>query len=187
MPYCSACDAPGPTYKVQAVDLSYPGRYRSISLVDFQNLALPEWNALGKRTGSIPLEGGRYHTDGPQQHFEEHLDSVHYLHSSCNSQFALALYSWFSARGSSSQGSEAFVFLLAKGQLRCRQVIRWDTHFAAGEATEVFYPNAGLLLIRSAHYLPGDAHCCVSAMDVVTFRWTHRQFVESDFRTQLSR
>jgi hypothetical protein len=42
------------------------------------------------------------------------------------------------------------------------------------------------LVIHSAHYIPGDAHCCVSAMDVVTFRWNGAQFVQSDLRTELS-
>jgi len=42
------------------------------------------------------------------------------------------------------------------------------------------------LVIRSAHYVPGDAHCCVSAMDVVTLRWDGVRFVPVGIQTELS-
>jgi len=42
------------------------------------------------------------------------------------------------------------------------------------------------LVIRSAHYIPGDAHCCVSAMDIVTFKWDGTRLVQSDIQTELS-
>jgi hypothetical protein len=78
------------------------------------------------------------------------------------------------------------VFTLSDGHLRVVQEIGWDTHFQAGQPTESFDANTNTLVIRSAHYIPGDAHCCVSAMDVVTFRWDGTRFVQAGIQTELS-
>jgi hypothetical protein len=71
--------------------------------------------------------------------------------------------------GSSSQGGMAKVFTMSGGRMRVVQEIDWDTYFDAGQPTHSFDPSTNTLVIRSAHYIPGDAHCCVSAMDAVTF------------------
>jgi hypothetical protein len=116
------------------------------------------------------------------------LDSIYYLNERPSSEggSALALYSWFSAGGSSSQGGTAQVFTVSDGHLRSTQKIDWDTHFQAGQPTQSFDPSTNTLVIRSAHYIPGDAHCCVSAMDIVTFRWDGARFVQSGIQTELS-
>jgi hypothetical protein len=99
---------------------------------------------------------------------------------------AIVLYSWFAAGGSSSQGGIAEVFTVSGSHLRALQKIGWDTHFHAGEPTDSFDPKTKTLVIRSAHYMPGDANCCISAMDVVTFGWDGTRFVESGVQTELS-
>ena len=78
------------------------------------------------------------------------------------------------------------VFTVANGHLRSVQEIGWDTHFQAGQPTESFDPGTKTLVIRSAHCIPGDAHCCVSAVDVVTFRWDGNRFVPTGIQTELS-
>jgi hypothetical protein len=78
------------------------------------------------------------------------------------------------------------VFAVTEGQLRSVQEIGWDTHFQAGQPTVLFDASASTLVIRSAHYLPGDARCCVSAMDVVTFRWNGTRFAQSGIQTEPS-
>jgi hypothetical protein len=78
------------------------------------------------------------------------------------------------------------VFTVSAGHLRSVQTIGWDTHFQAGQPTESFDPGTNALVIRSAHYIPGDAHCCVSAMDVVTFRWDGARLVQTGIQTELS-
>jgi len=142
MPYCKTCDAPGPTFTAFAVNLRHPGNYPAIRSVDFKNLALAELNIAGKRIGNIPLRDGRYEGNGPYRQFEEHLESVHYLTASSNAEFALALYSWIGVGVSSSRGSEAFLFALRGGRLKCREVIRWDTHFDAEGPTHSFDSRA---------------------------------------------
>jgi hypothetical protein len=78
------------------------------------------------------------------------------------------------------------VFTVSESRLRSVQMIGWDTHFQAGQPTDSFDPATNTLVIRSAHYIPGDAHCCVSAMDVVTFRWNGTRLVQTGIQTELS-
>jgi hypothetical protein len=173
VPYAPNSDGPGPTFTNQIVTNSLLGKYSSIKKVDFRNLK--------------PLKNGRYqeHEDG--SHYSEDLDKVYYLGSSMsNGQAALVLYSWFDVGGSSSKGGVAQVFTVVGGTLRSMQRISWDTHSDAGQPFVTFDLSTNTLVIRSAHYIPGDAHCCVAAMDVVTYRWDGMTFVQSDLRTELS-
>ena len=75
---------------------------------------------------------------------------------------------------------------LSNGHLRVIQDLGWDTHFDAGQPTESFDDAKNTLVVRTAHYIPGDAHCCVSAMDVVALKWNGTRFVQTSFQTELS-
>lgn len=174
VPYASNSDGPGPTFVNEIATSSFNGKYSSIRKVDFRNLK--------------PLKNGRYKEDEGGVHYSEQLEEVYYLTGSAtvSAQAALVLYSWFSVGGSSSQGRRALIFNLANGRLWSTQEIRWDTHFQAGQPTDKFDPVTNTLVIRSAHYIPGDAHCCVSAMDVVTYRWDGRVFAQANIQTELS-
>jgi hypothetical protein len=173
VPYAPQSDGPGPTFTSEISESSEPGIYSALSKVDFRNLK--------------PMKNGRYQKNRDGIHYSKEVDSVYYLDSpSSEGQAALVLYSWFSAGGSSSQGGVAQVFRTSNGTLRSTQKITWDTHFQAGQRTVAFDTGANILVIRSAHYIPGDAHCCVSAMDVVTFRWDRAAFVQADLQTELS-
>ena len=188
VPYALDSDGPGPTFTSENVSLSYPDSYLSIRKVDFRNLKFPFFDTSGKSAGSVPLKSGHYKHDEPGDRSSIDLDSIYYLSTSPSSKGASALvvYSWFSAGGSSSQGGTAEVFTVSDGHLQSVQKISWDTHFQAGQTTDSFDPSTNTLVIRSAHYIPGDAHCCVSAMDIVTFRWDGTRFVQSGLQTELS-
>ena len=80
-----------------------------------------------------------------------------------NGQAALVLYSWFDVGGSSSKGGIAQVFTVVGGALRSMQKISWDTHFDAGQPFVTFDLSTDTLVIRPAHYIPGDAHCCIGS------------------------
>jgi hypothetical protein len=173
VPYASGSDGPGPTFTNETITDALPGKYSSIHKVDFRNLK--------------PLKNGRYQEHEDDVEYSEELDNIYYLGSGRSSdQAALVLYSWFSAGGSSSQGGIARVFEVVDGTLRSTQKISWDTHFQAGRRFVTFDSATKALVIRSSHYLPGDAHCCVSAMDVVTFRWGGAAFLQVDLKTELS-
>jgi len=188
VPYAPGTDGPGPTFTNDTTGLSYPGSYSSIRNVDFRNFNFPASDRAPTPAGSFSLKNGHYKVDEGYVHFSMDLDSVHYLSASTPSKgdFALVLFSWFAAGGSSSQGGTAQVFTVSKAHLRSVQKIGWDTHFQAGQPTDSFDPGTSTLVIRSAHYIPGDAHCCVSAMDIVTFRWDGSRFIQSSIQTELS-
>ena len=170
VPYALDSDGPGPTFTNETVTNSLPGKYSSIQKVDFRNLR--------------PLKNGRYRERENGSFSSEELDEIYYLgRSTSKTQAALVLYSWFSAGGSSSQGGVAQVFSIVNGVLRSTH---WDTHFQTTQPFVTFDRSNNTLVIRSAHYIPGAAHCCVSAMDVVTFRWNGTAFVQADFQTELS-
>ena len=59
-------------------------------------------------------------------------------------------------------------------------------HFQAEQPFVTFDQSNNTLVIRSADYVPDDAHCCVSAMDVVTFHWDGAASVQANLRTELS-
>jgi len=96
------------------------------------------------------------------------------------------MVSWLEGAGSSSGGGTALVFTVSNNRLRLTQAIGWDTHFQTKERTESFDPGTDTLVVRTAHYIPGDAHCCVSAMDVITLHWNGTRFAQTDFKTELS-
>jgi len=189
VPYAPNSDGTGPTFTSEDASFSFSGSYSSIRKVDFRNLKFPVFDAGGKRVGSTSFKNGRYHDSDPESNYSEELDSIFYLDGSSSSSkggSALVLYSWFDVGGSSSQGGTAQVFTVSDGHLRSVQRIGWDTHFQAGQPTDSFDPATNALVIRSAHYIPGDAHCCVSAMDIVTFRWDGTRFIQTGIQTELS-
>ena len=174
----------GPDFTNQQVPCACPGTFSSIRKVNFRNVTIPNSDPIGRSS----LKNGHYRHDAPDEHQSVDLDSVHYLGKAVASSdsSALVLLSWSAVGGSSSQGRAARVFRLYGGGLRVVQEIDWDTHFDAGQPTERFDPVTKTLVIRAAHYIPGDAHCCVSAMDFVTFRWDGTRFAQTGPQTELS-
>ncbi|MGI9069829.1 MAG: hypothetical protein ACR2JB_00510 [Bryobacteraceae bacterium] len=151
-------------------------------------MRFPTFDAAGKPAGSISFKKGRYKRDAPDHHYLEEVDSIYYLSGppSSHGGSALVLSLWTDGGGSSSQGGFARVFTVSKGHLQSVQSIGWDSHFQAGKPTESFDPSTNTLVIRSAHYIPGDSHCCVSAMDVLTFHWLGNHFLQTGIVTELS-
>ena len=188
VPYAPFSDAPGPTFKSKAVLVTYPGRFSSLRAIDFRNFRFLDSDDAGKISAGLALKNGHFRSNDRFDHYSVDLDSVYYLPGSAVSGgSALVVLSWFEAAGSSSSGAYAEVFTLTAKRLRLIQEIDWDTHFDAGPAgTHSFDANTNTFVIRSAHYIPGDAHCCVSAMDAVSFRWDGTRFVETGLNTELS-
>lgn len=174
----------GPGFTSKQVAYQYPGTFSLIRKVDFRNFRFLSFDPIE----SFSLKNGHYKHDAPGDHQSVDLDSIHNLgkSSASNGDSVLVLLSWFAGGGSSSQGGVARVFTLSGSRLRVVQDIAWDTHFQAGQPTESFDATTNTLVVRSAHYIPGDAHCCVSAMDVVTFRWDGTRLVQTGIQTELS-
>jgi hypothetical protein len=116
------------------------------------------------------------------------LDSIYYLLSEdSHRQFAFVLYTWFSAGGSSNTDGVAQIYELREGRLKSVQQLEWDEHFDTNHPYASFDEKSRTLTVRSAHYLPGDSHCCVSAADVVTLRWNGNRFLKKRVWVELSK
>jgi len=170
--------ADGPSYSATKEEHSYPGSYRSIRIVDFRNL----------NNGMVPLRNGHYEHNEPNDHSSVDLDSVRYLTppSRTGEGFALVIYSWF-AVGGTAQAAAITRLCSTFPEAVCKLCSRsiWETHNAGPRPTWSFDPKTNILVVRSDHYRPGDAHCCISAVDVVTFRWTGTPFVHTGITTEL--
>ena len=159
---------------------------RSVNFRDFT--FFQNFGDDGKPAGSVSLSNAHYRHDEPD-HLSMDLESVYYLDRSrsLNEEFALLLFSWFAVGGTSSQGGIAQVFTLSNGHLRVIQEMGWDTHFEPGaQPTDSFDARTSTLLVRTAHEIPGDALCCISAMDVVRLKWDGTRFVQTSLETELS-
>jgi len=113
------------------------------------------------------------------------LTAIYYLVSS----YALVLYHDIQGGGSSTNSGIAQLFTLSEGRLALIQTIRWDTDVTRSESNPKLYSldaATNNLVIRSSHYIPGDAHCCISAVDVVTFAWKDTHFEKIAVDTELS-
>jgi hypothetical protein len=165
---------------------SYPGTFEGLRDVDFNNLPLHFSSAPVKHGLIAPLKKGRYERRSRGCMDEVVLEGSHYLPSSeTGSEYALAVYNWISGCGSSSQTGIAQIYELRAHRLKVVHQLQWDEHFGASQYFS-YDENSKTLVVRSAHYLPGDAHCCVSAMDVVTLRWNGRHLVQKGLHTELS-
>jgi hypothetical protein len=174
----------GPGFSNERFLHSYPGTYSSIRKVDFRNFSFFGFEPIG----GVSLRNGRFKHDGPHDVQSVDLDSVHWLGQPPASQgeSALVLLSWYVSGGSASVGEAASVFTLSGNHLLGVQEIGWDTQFQSDRPPESFDATTNTLVIRAAHYIPGDGHCCVTAVDVVTFRWDGARFVQTGIQTELS-
>lgn len=168
------------SFHLSAVEFSYPGTYRSLRKIDFRNLAV---NFLGD--GLRPLKDGKYESRDEGGFEGATFESVDLLPSTARSreQFALVLYTYTSAGGSSNSYGIAQIFALSDGHLKIVQEMRWDEHFSPpGDWYMLLLKDT--LTIRSARYLDGDAHCCISGMDTVTLHWNGSRFAQTRMVTE---
>jgi hypothetical protein len=167
---------------------AYPSSYQSIRDVDFKNLTVTFWKNKNGRPQLFHLRDGKCQIDFHPGQTSISLAGIHYLNSAeMGTEYALVLYEEDDVGGSSNQEGFAQVLEIADKRLRVAQQIDWDLHYGGPYGPlDTFNEKTNTLTIRSSHYRPGDAHCCVSAFDVVTFRWDGRRFLQISVRTELS-
>lgn len=178
----------GPGFYELALDNPYPGRYESIAAVNFQDHTVTIFGEDKRVLSKAELRNGWYEHRGKSAYETVKLDSIHYLPSQdTGRQFALVLYTWFAASGSSNTDGVAEVYALEAHQLKLVQQFSWDEHFETEKPYASFDEKSQDLIIRSGHYLPGDAHCCISAVDVITLRWDGQRYAKSSVRVEPSK
>jgi hypothetical protein len=188
VPYAPGSDGPGPTYMIEQVHNCYPGSFSSIQAINFRDFHFLSFGKDGRPLDGYTLKNGHFQHDAKFDHYSTEFESIHYFPSAdpSTANSAVVVFSWFAAAGSTSQGGNAKVFNLSGKRLCVVQEVGWDTHFQSGQPTDSFDPSTNTLVIRSAHYIPGDAHCCVSALDVVTLRWDGTKFRLATVQTELT-
>jgi hypothetical protein len=177
----------GPAFVNTQIDWLYPSTYRSIREVDFKNLVLRDFDAAGKPRDEVQLSNeSRKWGDGTFRE-EVGLDSVEYLTpaGAKGAEYALLIFHWISVGGSSSETGRAQLVRLSEHRLGVVQQLQWDAQLGSLE-THAFDRARKTLVVRSAHYLPGDAHCCVSAMDGIALKWNGSAFEETSRRVELT-
>ena len=178
------------TFHDITVSYTYPGTYRTIRQADFRNLTLHKFDENGPDEG-VQLTNGKFKAEFQNGVGESvSIDSIYFLPPSpgTQAQYALVLSEWESVGGSSSQWGIAQVFELSGDRLSVVQQVDWDWHYGGPYEPfkRLFETKTNTITFPSAHYLPGDAHCCVSAIDIVTMRWNGSRFLQTKIRTELS-
>ena len=177
----------GPSFSEVSLNDSSPATYDRIEEVDFRNQTFRWSDKRGKSEIKVILKKGWYESRDSGGYETVKLDFIHYLPSEdATRQYAMVLYTWSFGSGSSNTDGIAQVFELFDHRLTLRQQLEWDEHFDTSKPYMSFNAKSAMLIVRTAHYLPGDAHCCVSALDVITLRWNGSRFVKNARRTELS-
>jgi hypothetical protein len=175
------------TFYAESLNYSYPTTYEQIEDVDFKNLTVHVFDANGKPEMKVKLTKGSYESHENFGFETVTLDSVHPLPAKdSNSKYKVVFYTWFYGGGSSNKEGIAQVFELLEHRLTLKQQLDWDEHFDTSKPYSSLNEKSGTLMLRTAHSLPGDAHCCVSAMDVITMQWNGSRFVKKIMSTELS-
>lgn len=174
----------GPDFDNVRVDQSYHGMYQSIQKVDFRNMKLIVFDQSGRTETALQFKGGsRKWKEKGGEVDEAKLVEVDYLTPA--DEYALVVFHWLSVAEASNTDGYAQVFRLANHELRVIQQIRWNEQFETKEKY-AFDPASKTLTVRSAHYLTGDTHCCISAMDIFTLQWKDGAFAQTSVNTELS-
>lgn len=177
----------GPDFDNVHLDHAYPNRYQSIRKVDFRDLRLIVFDQAGKTDTVLRLKNGSRKWKEKGEVDDAKLEEVDYLSpvDASSVEYAVVIFRWISIAGASDTDGFAQVFRLADHALHVIQQLRWNEQFETKEKYS-FDPASKTLIVRSAHYLTGDAHCCVSAMDVFTLRWNGTAFAQTAVKTELS-
>ena len=174
----------GPDFDNVHVDHAYPTAAQSIQKVDFRNMRLVVFDQSGRIDTVLTFKNGsRKWKEKNGDVNEAKIEKVDYL--TPGDDYALVQFYWVSISGSSDDDGYAQVFRLANHALRVIQQLRWNEQFETKEKY-TFDAATKTLTVRSAHYLTGDAHCCISAMDIFTLQWKDGAFVRTGVKTELS-
>jgi hypothetical protein len=177
---------PSPFYQVsetQPCSVTYPSlefnrTFEKLRGIDFRNLTFPDFAFLNRKW--LKFRDGEFTEIGEHGRSELWIREIHYLPKSKDGvDRAVILIDGTSVGGSSSNSGYVLVLELRNGVLQISQMIHADTDVLRGEddpRSMVFSSKNGRLVVKSSHYEPGDAHCCISSIDVVSFRWTGMKF-----------
>jgi len=171
-------------YEISKPVFVYRDRYQSLADVDVKNFVIHSFE--GKRH----LICGKLKAGYWESRDDLALNSLRLINSYTlpssdpKSEFLLVILEYDGVSGSSDSSGIAQVWKLHEGVLSTQQQIAYNTHFGGAGAFQKLSSEDHRLAVRASHYLPGDAHCCVSAFDELTFRWSGSEFVLTRIETK---
>ncbi len=169
----------GPLFSLTRAKVSRPSQARSIRDIDFKNFDMP------LRDETAKLRDGKYENRLNGVYESVECRTVYYLGKS----HALAVFDLVTGGADTTSSMSAQLFRLSSGKLTEVQEISWDIDATRGEQPPrlfSFDESVKSLTVRASHYMPGDAHCCISAIDVATFTWKGDHFEQASVTTELS-
>jgi hypothetical protein len=174
----------GPTFSVRELNYTYTAPYPSLRKIDFRNFSIH----LGGNPAGVALKHGKYTGNDLQNHpfYEVGMDEIHYLTPSNGSGTEYVLLRLYENDGGGAFNHEGIIQVLELSyqQLRIVQEIRVDENHDGLHPGHPFNDRTKTLVLYSAHHVPGDAQCCVSAVDVLTFTWNGSRFIYTSMGAQ---
>jgi hypothetical protein len=162
----------GPGYSILRPDFTYNKEFASSAEIDFRNFVLHTFDEKGRHFICGQLKGGYWEA---RDRFG--LETLRWRRSfplsseSGLPEYVLVVFDEWGASGSSDGDGYAQVWRLQDKKLTIVQQIQFNTHFGEEKPAFAFKKQFEMLTVRASHYLPGDSHCCISAVDDLTFRW----------------
>ena len=163
-------------YEISKPEFVYRDRYQSFAGADVKNFVIHSFG--GKRH----LICGKLKAGYWESHEDLALNSLRLINSyplpssDPKLEFLLVIFEYNGVSGSSDSSGIVQVWKLSGSHLLIQQQIEYNTHFGGAGAYQKFSPEDQHLAVRASHYLPGDAHCCISAYDELTFHWTGSEY-----------
>ncbi|MBN8729568.1 MAG: hypothetical protein J0L64_03440 [Acidobacteria bacterium] len=179
----------GPSFSVHELAERMPGGCEQGARPRFGDLSYPLGEDEPGSDGRVALSGGRMsRSEGAAGerlgNLTVRLASAHDLPGGGGrTRFWLVVLHVESVGGSTSTNYQAQVMRCRAGVLEEVQRVVWEARVPEGRAAPVVAGDGGLRFTTS-HYLPGDAHCCVSAVDEVSLRWEGRRYGKARVRSR---
>lgn len=174
----------GMGYEISKPEFVYREHFDGLDKIDSKNVVI-HWFQRKRHLVCGQLRGGYWESrDGAELNSLRLLKSYLLPSSEPGSEFLLVLFEYFGVSGSSDSSGVAQIWNLKGGRLSIKQQIDYNTHFHGGGGNQKYRRDDSGLLVRASHYLPGDAHCCISAYDELTFRWTGDEYVLARIETK---
>lgn len=169
-----------PTVEVTRPDYALSSESCQFSLERFRNSTAYVFEG-GTVSDSAELRNGNFERDDNPGHVASEFKWLMRRSGQAQSvSYAIALYFWEWAGGSSSQSDIVQVFGCKDGHPLVLQQISNDAH--SENAGVKFDPVSGILTVKSVRYGSG-AHCCPEKLDIVTFRWSGNGFQRLGWKT----
>lgn len=174
----------GMGYEISRPGFIYREHFDSLDKIDSKNFVI-HWFQRKRHVVCGQLRGGYWEShDGVELNSLRLVKSYSLPSSEPGSDFLLVLFEYYGVSGSSDSSGIAQVWKLRDGRLSVEQQIDYNTHFRGVGANETHFRKDDHLLVRASHYLTGDAHCCVSAYDELTLRWSGSEYVLTRIETK---